>query len=298
MADEHEIAAYYDRGNEEGRLGDWGRLEFLRTLELLARFLPAPPATILDVGGAAGAYALPLAGDGYEVHLLDPVALHVEQARAASGARAAPLASTVVGDARELPFADASVDVVLMLGPLYHLTQASDRGRALRRGAPHAAPRRAAGRRGDHALRLDARRHRAGLPAGARLRGDRRARPRRRPAPKPRRASGLVHHGLLPSSGRARARGRGGRLRGLAPCWPSRAPSAPRRRPTRSTPGSTTPPSARSCCARSGAWRPSRACSARAPTCWRWPRRRSSRAERPAKTCGYSTVTVLARLRG
>jgi SAM-dependent methyltransferase len=37
----------------------------------------------------------------------------------------------VLGDARELPFADASVDVVLMLGPLYHLTRASDRGRAL-----------------------------------------------------------------------------------------------------------------------------------------------------------------------
>ena len=131
MADEREIAAYYERGTEEGRLGDWGRLEFLRTLELLSRVLPAPPATILDVGGAAGAYALPLAGEGYDVHLLDPVAPHVEQARAASAARAAPLASTVVGDARELPFADASADVVLMLGPLYHLTAASDRARAL-----------------------------------------------------------------------------------------------------------------------------------------------------------------------
>ena len=65
------------------------------------------------------------------MHLLDSVALHVEQARAASAARVAPLASTVVGDARELPFADASVDVVLMLGPLYHLTEASDRARAL-----------------------------------------------------------------------------------------------------------------------------------------------------------------------
>ena len=102
MADERDIAAYYDRGDEEGRLGDWGRLEFLRTRELLARFLPAPPATVLDVGGAAGAYALPLAAEGYAVHLVDPVALHVEQARAASAAQPdAPLASAVVGDARE-----------------------------------------------------------------------------------------------------------------------------------------------------------------------------------------------------
>ena len=132
MADEHDIAAYYDRGEEQGRLGDWGRLEFMRTRELLSRVLPAPPATVLDVGGAAGAYALPLAAEGYEVHLVDPVALHVEQARAASAAQPdAPLASAEQADARELPFADESADVVLMLGPLYHLTEAADRARAL-----------------------------------------------------------------------------------------------------------------------------------------------------------------------
>ena len=128
-----DMGAYYDRGPEQGRLADWGRLEFLRTRELLARFLPAAPATVLDVGGAAGAYALPLAAEGYEVHLLDPVALHVEQALAASaGQPDAPLASAVVGDARALPFDDESADVVLMLGPLYHLTDAADRTRALR----------------------------------------------------------------------------------------------------------------------------------------------------------------------
>jgi ubiquinone/menaquinone biosynthesis C-methylase UbiE len=132
MADEREIAAYYDRGNEQGRLADWGRLEALRTRELLARLMPAPPATVLDVGGGAGAYALPLAAQGYEVHLVDPIALHVEQARAASAQQPeAPLASAAHGDARELPFADASADVVLMLGPLYHLTAAADRARAL-----------------------------------------------------------------------------------------------------------------------------------------------------------------------
>jgi ubiquinone/menaquinone biosynthesis C-methylase UbiE len=132
MADEREIAGYYDRGVEQGRLADWGRLEFLRTRELLSRFLPAPPATVLDVGGAAGAYALPLAAEGYVVHLLDPGALRVEQAEEASEDQAgAPLASIAIGDARELPYDDESADVVLMLGPLYHLTEAVDRGRAL-----------------------------------------------------------------------------------------------------------------------------------------------------------------------
>jgi len=116
-----DITAYYDRGEEEGRLRGWGRLERVRTQELLERFLPAAPAVVLDVGGGPGAYAAWLTGRGYDVHLLDPVALHVEQAREHAG-----LASVEVGDARALPFADASAD-----GPLYHLVDAADRRLAL-----------------------------------------------------------------------------------------------------------------------------------------------------------------------
>ena len=33
---------------------------------------------MIDVGGGAGVYALPLASGGYEVHLVDPVPLHVD----------------------------------------------------------------------------------------------------------------------------------------------------------------------------------------------------------------------------
>jgi ubiquinone/menaquinone biosynthesis C-methylase UbiE len=130
MTADPDITAYYERGKEEGRLAEWGRLERLRTLELLERCLPPAPATVLDVGGGAGAYAVDLARRGYAVHLLDPVALHVEQALAA--ATQAPLASARTGDARDLPFEDSGADAVLLLGPLYHLTEARDRARALR----------------------------------------------------------------------------------------------------------------------------------------------------------------------
>ncbi|HEX5849894.1 MAG TPA: class I SAM-dependent methyltransferase [Rubrobacter sp.] len=122
-------------GREEGRLpgAAAGRLEYLRTRELLARHLPPAPATVLDVGGGAGIYALPLAGEGYSVHLIDPVPLHVEQASAASGDQpGAPLAGAEVGDARSLSQADESVDAVLLLGPLYHLTAREDRLRVFR----------------------------------------------------------------------------------------------------------------------------------------------------------------------
>jgi SAM-dependent methyltransferase len=128
-----EILGYYALGLEQDRLdADYFPLERARTQELLLRHLARPPGVVLDVGGAAGAYAFWLADAGYEVHLLDPVALHVEQARAAAEARAGrSLASAQIADARSLPFADASADAVLLLGPLYHLTQLEDRLRAL-----------------------------------------------------------------------------------------------------------------------------------------------------------------------
>jgi SAM-dependent methyltransferase len=127
-----EIAAHYAHGLEGGRLAGWGRLEAARTWELLTRLLPPPPAVVIDVGGAEGAYALPLAREGYRVHLLDPVAAHVDAARAASAAQcSAPLASAVVGDARELPFTDEAADAILLLGPLYHLIDGEDRAAAL-----------------------------------------------------------------------------------------------------------------------------------------------------------------------
>ena len=46
-------------------------------------------------------------------------------------ARVAGVARAEVGDARAVPFADGSADAVLLLGPLYHLTEADDRVRAL-----------------------------------------------------------------------------------------------------------------------------------------------------------------------
>jgi SAM-dependent methyltransferase len=86
---------------------------------------------VLDVGGAAGAYALWLADAGYTVHLVDPVPRLVAEAERRSVARPRPLASCRVGEARALPFPDGSADIVLLLGPLYHLTEAADRACAL-----------------------------------------------------------------------------------------------------------------------------------------------------------------------
>jgi len=127
------IAAYYDRAPEESRLESGAfRLEEVRTRELIERHAPPPPATVLDVGGAAGAYAFWLAGRGYAVHLVDAVPRLVEEARRRNARAPRALESCRVGDARALAFGDGAAALVLMLGPLYHLVEAEDRHAALR----------------------------------------------------------------------------------------------------------------------------------------------------------------------
>ena len=127
------IEGHYGTGYERGRLFPGGRpsLEFVRSLELLERLLPAPPARVLDVGGGPGTYAAPLARLGHRVHLVDPVPLHVEQARQAAGADPAASFTAAPGDARALAEPGESQDAVLLFGPLYHLTEAADRRQAL-----------------------------------------------------------------------------------------------------------------------------------------------------------------------
>ena len=130
-----EILAHYgETGYEARRLsGGTSRLEFARTKDIFQRYLPLPPSVILDVGGASGAYSCWLAKQKYEVHLIDAVPLHVDLARRASESQPdCPISSCAVGDARKLEWADESVDAVLLMGPLYHLTEQSDRISALR----------------------------------------------------------------------------------------------------------------------------------------------------------------------
>jgi ubiquinone/menaquinone biosynthesis C-methylase UbiE len=126
------IGDYYDRAPEEDRL-EHGPfvLEGARTRELIERFAPAPPATIVDVGGGAGAYAFWLADRGYMVHLVDATPRLIGEAQRRDATRAIRLASCGVGDARALPFEDGLADGVLLLGPLYHLIDSEARAAAL-----------------------------------------------------------------------------------------------------------------------------------------------------------------------
>src|SRR5262249_19663782 len=128
-----EITWYYDGFAEETRLASGpGQLEFERTRELLTRVLPPPPARILDVGGAAGAYSFWLAERGYDVHLVHTSPRLVAEAMRRNETAPARIASATVGDARALPHDAGSAAAVLVMGPLYHLVEARDRALALR----------------------------------------------------------------------------------------------------------------------------------------------------------------------
>ncbi|MFE5775449.1 class I SAM-dependent methyltransferase [Brachybacterium sp. NPDC056505] len=125
---------YYGSGHEGQRLRSsaGGVLEFRRTQEIVAAQIDRIASEtgrstlrIADVGGATGAHAAPLAALGHVVTLVDPVPAQVREAKTISEVTA------LVGDARDLPLDDSAHDVVLLLGPLYHLAEAVDRARAL-----------------------------------------------------------------------------------------------------------------------------------------------------------------------
>ena len=133
-----EIVDHYENQREEERLAAGiMQLELVRTQEILRRHLPPAPASVLDVGGGTGVHARWLADDGYRVHVVDVTPRHVELVNTELG----PLGVTAsLGDARRLDENDDIHDVVLVLGPMYHLHERADRIAALGEAARVAKP--------------------------------------------------------------------------------------------------------------------------------------------------------------
>lgn len=115
---------------------EWARLdhyvlEFAVVRAYLQRYLPPPPARLLDIGGGPGRYAILLAQQGYDVTMLDLAPENIEWSDKQAAALGVSLRAEV-GDARDLTrYADGSFDAALLLGPLYHLPRESDRATAL-----------------------------------------------------------------------------------------------------------------------------------------------------------------------
>jgi ubiquinone/menaquinone biosynthesis C-methylase UbiE len=127
------IDHYSGTGYEDDRLSTGiSRLEYIRTQEVIGRYLYGGPLVILDVGGGTGPYAFWLAAQGHTVHLIDLVPRHIAIAQKRAQTANAKPASIEVGEARSLPYPDNYADLILLMGPLYHLVKEEERLDALR----------------------------------------------------------------------------------------------------------------------------------------------------------------------
>ena len=122
------VLAGYNAGIERNRLRTGvGLIEFERTKELLLENLPKPPAVIYDIGGGYGEYAWWLAEKGYEVHLFDLSETNIAMSHElAMEFPKCSLAAAEVCDARAIPREAATADAILLMGPLYHITEYED----------------------------------------------------------------------------------------------------------------------------------------------------------------------------
>jgi SAM-dependent methyltransferase len=127
------VLAGYNAGIEHGRLRtDLGLIEFERTKELLAEYLPKPPAVVYDIGGGYGEYAWHLASLGYDVHLFDISEKNIEMSNdLAAEYPGCTLKVAEVADARSINRPDESADAILFMGPLYHIVERAERILAL-----------------------------------------------------------------------------------------------------------------------------------------------------------------------
>lgn len=127
-----EALEYYNKGAEVGRLERGiGRIEYERTKEIILRYLPKDRAVIYDIGGGVGIYSIWLGELGHEVHLIELSSNAVEYAKNSNSLSGCPIHSIEVGDARNINKSNESADIVLFMGPMYHLIDINDRFNAL-----------------------------------------------------------------------------------------------------------------------------------------------------------------------
>lgn len=128
----NELIHEYTRYDEDARLiSQWvTRLEFETTLHILAPYLRTP-VNVCELGAATGRYSLMLAAQGHTVTAVELVPAQVQRLREKAAAQALELVIHE-GNACQIPFVeDASQDLCLILGPLYHLKTLAERQQVL-----------------------------------------------------------------------------------------------------------------------------------------------------------------------
>lgn len=127
------VKKYYNASPErEWKRLEETKLEFLVTMHFISRFLP-PNSVVLDVGGGPGRYAIELSQQGHTVDLLDLSVANIRFAQQMAKNQGVKLRTTRTAEASDLSFLPDSVyDMVLNLGPMYHLLDEERRQAAIR----------------------------------------------------------------------------------------------------------------------------------------------------------------------
>lgn len=119
------------------RLERHSPVEYAITLRYFNRYI-ADAVTVADIGVGAGHYSESLARRKCSIHLVDVAQrlLDAAVARLTAAGLERQIASSTRASATALPFLpDACCDVVLLLGPLYHLGRGEERYRAIAEAA-------------------------------------------------------------------------------------------------------------------------------------------------------------------
>lgn len=125
------VQEIYRRYDEDSRLNksQAARVEFLTTVKYIEKYL-TPGGRILDIGAGVGEYSLHFARKGYQVSSLELADANIAAFRAKL--TNADQIDLVQGNALDLSgYESDSFDVVLLLGPLYHLHEEADKLRCI-----------------------------------------------------------------------------------------------------------------------------------------------------------------------
>ena len=127
------VVETYENYREEDRLttNNGRRIEFLTTVSVFDSLFP-PASQILDCAAGTGIYAFYLADRGHQVTATDITPRHVQIMQETLKEKPYGMETGVLDAVDMSRFADESFDVVLNMGPFYHLTDGEKRETCLR----------------------------------------------------------------------------------------------------------------------------------------------------------------------
>lgn len=127
---DNNIINFYNNYDEEGRLLRKSRMpEYLNTMKYIEKYLTAD-SKIIEIGAGTGRYSLALAEKGYDVTAVELVPHNIEIMK--KKVKSHHNIKIYEGNACDLSsFESETYDIVLLLGPMYHLFTDEDKHKAL-----------------------------------------------------------------------------------------------------------------------------------------------------------------------